>query len=158
MSSSKSPKLIHFMEQWEKLRIAVYEMSPYAKMINQVEEVLEDHSKSKEELAESNLELQDTKAREERLNFFIEEAMTRFEQRLLAVQEQHSSKMLEMNALLEEEKLSVASSRSAHEQSARRCMSLERELESQTRQLSAISEEHKALTSAIGLVDLDNTL
>lgn len=63
-----------------------------------------------------------------------------------------------MNTFLEEAKKSVATSRSAYEESAQRCISLEGEVESQGRQLSASLDEHQRLKSAFGFVDLEDTL
>ena len=46
-------------------------MAPYAKIISQVEDVLEENTKSKAHLTEMLVELQRSKAEEERLNCFI---------------------------------------------------------------------------------------
>ncbi|KAJ5640299.1 uncharacterized protein N7484_008161 [Penicillium longicatenatum] len=156
MSDASHQKLTYFLEQWKKLQIAVNEMAPYARMIGQVEDVLEENAKSKVKLAESHVELQQSKKEEERLNCFVQEMIEKFEKRLTCLLEKHKSSLFEMNTKLEEAKGNVATSRSDSEQSTQRCLSLERELESQRRQLSASLDEHKSLTSALGLVELND--
>lgn len=104
MSNPSTQKLTYFLEQWKKLRIAVIEMAPYAKIISQVEDVLEENTKSKAKLTEMLIELQKSKAEEERLNCFIQELMEKFEQRLVGLHDKHNSRLLEMNNFLEEAK------------------------------------------------------
>lgn len=158
MSGTSPQKLTYFLEQWKKLQIAVTEMAPYARMIGQVEDVLEENAKSKVKLAESHIELQKSKREEERLNCFVQGMIEKFEQRLTCLQERHKSSLFEMNMKLEEAEGNVATSRSDSEQSIQRCLSLEKELESQRRQLSASLDEHERLRSVLGLVELDDNL
>jgi hypothetical protein len=158
MSSTSPQKLIYFLEQWKKLQIAVTEMAPYARTIGQVEDVLEENAKSKVKLADSHMELRKLKGEEERLNCLVQGMIEKFEQRLIRLQEKHKSSLFEMNTKLGEAKGKVATSCSDLEKSTQMCLSLETELESQRRQLSASLDEHKRLTSVLGLKELDDHL
>lgn len=133
-------------------------MAPNARVIARIEDVLEGNEKAQAEINELHIKLQKSKKEEERLNCFIQEIMEKFEKRILVLQEKQNSSVLATNALLEEAKEEVTDSRSKSEESEQRCMSLERELESQRCQLSAISDEHQKLISVLGFVNLDEDL
>ncbi|KAJ6016360.1 hypothetical protein N7540_010951 [Penicillium herquei] len=158
MSNENSQKLTRFLEQWRKLQTAVSEMAPYARTINQVEGILEENSELKANLANAQEAVELSKTEEARLNSIIQGMMEKFEQRLLAVQEQHTSKLLEINNVLEEAKKKVATSRCAYKASVQKCSSLERDLESQRRQLSTKSDEYQKLISVLGLEEKEEDM
>ncbi|KAJ6016527.1 hypothetical protein N7540_011118 [Penicillium herquei] len=158
MANENSQKLTRFLEQWKKLQTAIGEIAPYARTISHVEDTLEEKSKLEADLAKSHRAVEKSKAEEGRLNSIIEGMMEKFEQWLLVAQENHTSKLLEMTDLLEEAKEKMAASHSAYKSSVQKCSSLERELESQGRQLSTKSDEYQKLISVVGLEEKEEDM
>lgn len=102
MPDQNPQQLTSFLERWKKLHIAVTEMGPYARMISEVEDILEEDTDSKAELKRSKKEI-------ERLNCVVEEMTGKFGQQIVALQEEHKSRLHEMNGQAQEaeEKASI---------------------------------------------------
>ncbi|KAJ5259333.1 hypothetical protein N7478_012314 [Penicillium angulare] len=158
MSDPNSQQLTCFLEKWKNLRAAVVEMAPNARVITQIEDVIEENETTQAEINELHIQLQKSEKEEERLKCFIQEIIEQFEKRIVIVQEKQNSSVLATNALLAEAKEEVADSRSKSKESEQRCISLERELELQICELSAISDEHQKLISDLGFVNLEEDL
>ena len=131
--------------------MAVNEMGPYAKMISQVEDVLEEDTEIKTKLKRSEEEIG-------RLNHVIEEMIVKFEQRHVALQEKHVSSLHEMNILVENTKKELGIHRGELEKSAQNCRRLGNELRAQNDSLSAKTEKYQELWRAIGFVEVDDLL
>ncbi|KAJ5100871.1 hypothetical protein N7456_006923 [Penicillium angulare] len=155
MSNTNYQQLSCFLEKWKKLHVAVNEITPDARILAQIEDVLEENEKAQMEISKLHIKLQKSKKEEERLGCFNQEMIEEFEKRILAVREEQNSSIMKATTMLEEAKEEVAGSRSKSEESEQRCISLERELESQRCQLSAQSDEHQRLISEFGFVELD---
>ncbi|KAJ5608642.1 hypothetical protein N7528_009209 [Penicillium herquei] len=158
MSDANHGKLTHFLEQWKKVHTAVIEMAPSAKLISQVEGTLEENDKFKSEINKLTEELKRSKAEEERLNIVIQQMIEKFETRVNSLQEKHNTGLHRMTSSLEETRADLMTSRSEFEEASRKCMSLELELETQRRHISTEEDEHSALKTALGFVELDACL
>lgn len=151
MPDQNPQQLTSFLERWKKLHIAVTEMGPYARMISEVEDILEEDTDSKAELKRSKKEI-------ERLNCVVEEMTGKFGQQIVALQEEHKSRLHEMNGQAQEAEEKASIYLTKLRESDQKCLALESELASQNKQLSVRAEEHERLWSVLGLVELDDLL
>jgi DNA repair ATPase RecN len=140
-----------FLEQWKKLRAAVIEMGPYAKMISQVEDVLEEDTEIKTKLKRSEEKI-------ERLNHVIDEMIVKFQQQHLALQEKHDSSLHEMNILVQDTKKQLRIRCGELEKSVQNCRELENQLRAHNGSLSAITEKYQELWRALGFIEVDDFL
>lgn len=148
-------QLDNFYDRWKQLSQAVSEMAPYARMINQVGDVMEESFDCKNKLREAIEELEKTKAEQEKLGGTMQEMIKQFEARVANLQGEHSSQLHTMETTLRETKAAVATSCLSAKEFEQRCASLERDLDSQTQLLSEMSAEHERLKSSLGLMELD---
>ncbi|OKP09451.1 hypothetical protein PENSUB_5187 [Penicillium subrubescens] len=145
------PQITTFLESWRKLRAAVIEMGPYAKMISQVEDVLEEDTEIKTKLKWSEEKIKS-------LNHVIDEMIMKFEQRHLALQEKHDSSLHKMNILVQDTKKQLGICCGELEKSAQNYRALEDELRAQNDSLSAITEKYQELWRALGFIEVDSDL
>lgn len=151
MPDSSPQQLSLFLERWKNLHTAVTEMGPYARMISKVEDILEEDIEFKAELKRSKEEV-------ERLNCAVDKMMGKFEERVVALEKEHKSRLHEKNVQAKEAEEKAGIYRTNLEESGQKCRALENDLVSQSNQLSLRTEEHERAWSVLGLVELDDLL